>query len=267
MSNAQSKGTALVTGASMGIGAVYADRLAQKGYDLIVVARNREKLEAVANQIVSATSRKVEVLIADLTKLADVKLVADRLAQDSEITTLVNNAGLASIDSLLSSDPDYLDQMIELNVNALTRLSIAAGKAFAARGNGLIINIGSVVTFTPEQINGTYSGTKAYVTNFSIALRNELADKGVRVQLVLPGATATPIWEKSGVSVHNILPPEVVMSAEDMVDASVIGLELGEFYTIPGLADASQLEALESARAALQPNLSRKDPASRYLSK
>lgn len=264
MSVAQSKGTALVTGASTGIGAVYADRLAKKGYDLILVARGKEKLQEVAERITATTSQQVEILSADLTSLKDIKLVSERLARDPQITTLVNNAGIASIQSLLKSDPDYLDQVIELNVNALTRLSLAAATAFASRGSGLIINIGSVVAFTPEHINGTYSGTKAYVTNFSIALRNELADKGVRVQLVLPGATATPIWEKSGVSVHDILPSEVVMSTEDMVEASLAGLELGEFVTIPALPDTLQLEAYENARLALRPNLSRKQPASRY---
>lgn len=264
MSVASLKGTALITGASTGIGAVYADRLAKKGYDLILVARSKDKLQEVAERIATTTPQHVDVLSADLTSLTGVKLVAERLAHDSQITTLVNNAGLASIQTLLKSDPDYLDQIIELNVNALTRLSLAAASAFASRGSGLIINIGSVVAFTPEHINGTYSGSKAYVTNFSIALRNELADKGVRVQLVLPGATATPIWEKSGVSVHDILPSEVVMSTEDMVEASLAGLELGEFVTIPALPDIMQLDAYEKARLALRPNLSRKQPASRY---
>lgn len=267
MSIAQSKGTALVTGASMGIGAVYADRLAKKGYDLILVARSKEKLQEVARRIANTTSQRVEILAADLTNLTDIKLVADRLTHDSGITTLVNNAGLASIGTLLESDPDYLDQIIELNVNALTRLAVTAASAFVLRGSGLIINIGSVVAFTPEHINGTYSGTKAYVTNFSIALRNELADKGVHVQLVLPGATATPIWEKAGVSVHDILPSEAIMSTEDMVDASLAGLELGEYVTIPALPDTLHLEAYEQARIALRPNLSRKEPATRYRRK
>lgn len=267
MSEGREKGTAIVTGASMGIGAVYADRLAKRGYDLILVARNEEKLREVAAQIVNATSQRVEVQRADLTKVEDVKLIAKRLADDGKITTLVNNAGLASIDTLLRSDPDYLEEIIELNVNALTRLSIAAANAFSSRGDGLIINIGSVVAFTPEHINGTYSGTKAYVTNFSIALNKELGDKGVRVHLVLPGATATPIWEKSGVSVHDLLPEEVVMSAEDMVDAALAGLDLGEFATIPGLHDADRLEEYEKARLALQPDLSRKHPAPRYVEK
>jgi short-subunit dehydrogenase len=263
MSNHSSKGTALITGASTGIGAVYADRLARRGYDLILVARSHDKLREVAKQIQSATGRKVETLPADLTLPADVQRVADRLATDSSITALVNNAGIAAASKLLESDPSYLDQMIQLNVTALTRLALAAAPGFVARANGLIINIGSIVALAPELLNGTYSGTKAYVQNFSTSLKNELAGKGVTVQVVLPGATATPLWDKAGVPIHN-LPTEWVMTAEDMVDASLAGLDQGEFATIPALPNASDFEAYEKARLALAPNLSHKNPADRY---
>jgi len=263
MSNHASKGTALITGASTGIGAVYADRLAKRGYDLILVARSNDKLNDVASQIRSATGRKVETLQADLTVPADVKRVADRLASDTSITALVNNAGIAAAGKLLESAPDYLDQMIQLNVTALTRLALAAAPGFVARANGLIINIGSVVALAPELLNGTYSGTKAYVQNFSTSLKNELAGKGVKVQVVLPGATATPLWEKAGVPLQS-LPAEMVMSTEDMVDASLAGLDQGEFATIPALPDAADFEAYEKARLALASNLSRRDPAARY---
>jgi hypothetical protein len=263
MSTQSSKGTALVTGASTGIGAVYADRLAKRGYDLILVARSLDKLSEVAQQIQSATGRKVETLPADLTLPADVQRVAHRLASDSSITALVNNAGIAAAGKLLASDPDYLEQMIQLNVTALTRLALAAAPAFVARGNGLVINIGSVVALAPELLNGTYSGTKAYVLNFSTSLKNELAGTGVRVQVVLPGATATPLWDKAGVPIHS-LPAEWVMTTEDMVDASLAGLDQGEFATIPALPNAADFETYEKARLALAPNLSRKRPADRY---
>jgi hypothetical protein len=149
-------------------------------------------------------------------------------------------------------------------VTALTRLALAAATGFVARSNGLIINIGSVVALAPELLNGAYSGTKAYVQNFSTSLKNELAGKGVTVQVVLPGATDTPLWDKAGVPVHK-LPPEIVMSAGDMVDASLAGLDQGEFVTIPSLPNAADFEAYEKARLALSPNLSRKDPAARYV--
>jgi uncharacterized protein len=263
MSTQTSKGTALVTGASTGIGAVYADRLAKRGYDLILVARSLDKLTEVAQQIQSATGRKVETLPADLTLSADVQRVGDRLTRDASITALVNNAGIAAAGKLLASDPDYLEQMIQLNVTALTRLALAAAPGFVARGNGLIINIGSVVALAPELLNGTYSGTKAYVQNFSTSLKNELAGTGVTVQVVLPGATATPLWDKAGVPVHT-LPAEWVMTTEDMVDASLAGLDQGEFATIPALPNAADFETYEKARLALAPNLSRKNPADRY---
>ena len=263
MSTHTSKGTALVTGASTGIGAVYADRLANRGYDLILVARSLDKLSQVAQQIQSATGRKVETLPADLTLAADVQRVGDRLTRDVSITALVNNAGIAAAGKLLASDPDYLEQMIQLNVTALTRLALAAAPGFVARGNGLIINIGSIVALAPELLNGTYSGTKAYVQNFSTSLKNELAGTGVTVQVVLPGATATPLWDKAGVPVHT-LPAEWVMTTEDMVDASLAGLDQGEFATIPALPNAADFETYEKARLALAPNLSRKNPADRY---
>jgi hypothetical protein len=263
MSSQANKGTALITGASTGIGAVYADRLAKRGYDLILVARSEDKLKDVAKQIQSATGRKVETLQADLTVPADVKRIADRLSTDRSITALVNNAGVAAASKLLESDPDYLDQMIQLNVTALTRLALAGARGFVARANGLIINIGSIVALAPELLNGTYSGTKAYVQNFSTSLKNELTGKGVTVQVVLPGATATPLWDKAGVPVKS-LPAEIVMTTEDMVDASLAGLDQGEFATIPALPDAADFEAYEKARLALAPNLSHKEPAARY---
>ena len=263
MSTHASKGTALITGASTGIGAIYADRLAKRGYDLILVARSLDKLNDVAGQIRSITGRKVETVQADLTAPADVKRVVERLHTDNSITALVNNAGIAAAGKLLESDPNYLDQMIQLNVTALTRLALAAASSFVARANGLIINIGSVVALAPELLNGTYSGTKAYVQNFSTSLKNELVGKGVTVQVVLPGATATPLWDKAGVPIHN-LPPEWVMTTEDMVDASLAGLDQGEFATIPALPDAADFETFEKARLALAPNLSHKNPAARY---
>jgi short-subunit dehydrogenase len=258
------KGTALITGASTGIGAVYADRLAKRGYDLILVARSKDKLDEVAQQIQSSTGRKAEVLQADLAVPADVKRVAERLATDASITAFVNNAGIASASKLLDSDLDYLDQIVQINVTAFTRLAVAAASNFVKKSSGLIINIGSVVALAPELLNGVYSGSKAFVQNFSISLKNELADKGVKVQMVLPGATATPLWGKAGVNVHTDLPAEWVMTTEDMVDASLAGLDQGEFATIPALPEASLFETYEKSRLALAPFLSQKNPAPRY---
>jgi short-subunit dehydrogenase len=191
-------GTALITGASTGIGAVYADRLAKRGYDLILVARSQEKLSEVGARLES-TGRRIETISADLTKNEDLQRVAGRLRTDPRISALVNNAGVASVAKLLDSKMDDFEAMISLNVTALTRLALAALPGFVARKNGLLINIASVVALAPDLLNGTYSGTKAYVVNFTQALKNELEGKGVTVQAVLPGATATPLWQKAGV--------------------------------------------------------------------
>ena len=256
------KGTALITGASTGIGAVYADRLAKRGYDLILVARNEEMLSEAAARLKS-TGHRIETITADLMKKEDVQRVADRLNTDSTITALVNNAGLGSARKLLDEKIDDLESMIYLNVTALTRLALAALPGFVARKNGLLINIASVVALAPDLLNGTYSGTKAYVVNFTQALKNELAGTGVTIQAVLPGATATPFWEKAGRPVDD-LPAEMVMTAEDMVDASLAGLDQHELVTIPTLPDVADWEKYDAARKALGPNLSRQMPAARY---
>jgi short-subunit dehydrogenase len=262
MSAQSSKGTALITGASTGIGAVYADRLAQRGYDLILVARNQEKLSEVAAQLKN-TGRKVETLQADLTSKADVQRVAERLSSDPTITALINNAGVGSAGKLLDAKIDDLESMIYLNVTALTRLTLAALPGFVARNNGLLINISSIVALAPEVLNGTYSGSKAYVVNFTQALKTELEGKGVTVQAVLPGAISTPFWDKAGLAVQH-LPDGTVMTAENLVDASLAGLDQGELITIPSLPEIADWEKFEAARKALGPNLSRQTPARRY---
>jgi len=256
------KGTALITGASSGIGAVYADRLTERGYDLILVARNEQRLSEIAKRL-EPSGRRIETIAADLTKREDVQRVADRLSSDSTITTLVNNAGLGSARKLLDENIDDLESMIYLNVTALTRLALAAIPGFVARRNGLLINIASVVALAPNLLNGTYSGTKAYVLNFTQALKNEVQEMGITVQAVLPGATATPFWDKSGRPVGD-LPGEIVMTAEDMVDASLAGLDQQEVVTIPALPDLQDWETFEAARKALGPNLSHQKPAARY---
>lgn len=262
--NNASKGIALITGASTGIGAVYADRLAKRGYDVVLVARSGDKLAEVAQQIESSTGRRAEAIVADLAVPADVKRVAERLASDAGITVFVNNAGIAAANKLLESDPDYLDRIVQINVTAFTRLAIAAAQNFVKRGTGTIINIGSVVALAPELLNGVYSASKGYVQNFSISLRKELADTGVTVQVVLPGATATPLWGKAGVNVHTDLPAEWVMTTDDMVDASLAGLDQGEFITVPALQDAKDIEEYERVRLSLGSKLSLKNPAPRY---
>jgi short-subunit dehydrogenase len=256
-------GTALVTGASTGIGSIYAQRLAQRGYDLILVARDRERLTKLAKDVTAKTGRKADTLAADLTVKADLKRVEERLRSDRSITALVNNAGFGGVAKLIDSDVEDMDNMIQLNVTALTRLTSAALPGFLERSKGLIINVASVVALYPEQLNGVYSGTKAFVVNLSQSLHNEVKDKGIQVQAVLPGATSTEFWDRAKLPVHN-LPAEMVMTAEEMVDASLAGLDQGELVTIPALPDLADWKKYDEARKALGPNLSRKHSAARY---
>jgi short-subunit dehydrogenase len=255
--------TALITGASRGIGAVYADRLAKRGYDLILVARSETRLKALAANLARESARTVDVLAANLNDKADLARVEARLRQDRNITMLVNNAGTAALTPLVDSDVDQMEAMIDLNITALTRLVYAAAPAFVARGAGTIINIASVVGISPEALNGVYGASKAYVLALSHSLEHELGDKGVRIQAVLPGATATDIWELAGRPWQQ-LPAEIVMSAEDMVDAALAGLDQGERVTLPGLQDGEQWTRFEAARRALSQRLSTSRPAPRY---
>jgi uncharacterized protein len=258
-----SVGTAVVTGASTGIGAVYAERLAKRGYDLVLVARDRSKLDRLARQITDDTRRSVEVVAADLNNKKDLTAVETKLRTDSSITLLVNNAGVASGAPLLGSDVDQMDAMIALNVTALTRLTYAAVPGFVARGKGAIINISSIVAVAPELLNGVYGASKAYVLAFSQSLQHELNGKGIRVQAVLPGATRTPLWSLAGIDVDTALKGRV-MDAGDMVDAALAGFDLGEFATVPSLPELKDWNAFEAAREALKPNLSLAEPARRY---
>jgi len=256
-------GTAVITGASTGIGSIYADRLAARGYDLVLVARNRERLQALAERLGTQHGIGVRTLSADLTRDADLRRVEDLLRTDASITMLVNNAGVGSGGALLDADIGAMQDMIALNVTALTRLTYAAAPGFVERGQGSFINIASITAIAPEVLNGVYGGSKAYVLAFSQSLQHELADKGVRVQAVLPGATATEFWQVAGIPMEH-LPKEIVMRADDMVDAALAGLDQGEFATIPALEDGAKWGAYEAARRAMHPELSGTQPASRY---
>jgi short-subunit dehydrogenase len=256
-------GTALITGASSGIGALYADRLAQRGYDLILVARNRERLNALASDISARTGRAVEVLPADLNDRAALARVEEQLRRDASITLLVNNAGIGTHTPLLQSDVEQMTRIVELNVTAPMRLAYAAVPGFVARGRGAVVNISSVVALAPEVLNGVYGGSKAFVLAFSQSLQHELADTGVQVQAVLPGATATDFWAIGGLPVEN-LDSSIVMRAQDLVDAALLGFERGEKVTIPSLHAGEEWDAYDAARKAMANHLSSNTVAPRY---
>lgn len=261
--NAIAQGSALITGASSGIGAIYADRLASQGYDLILVARAGERLQALAEQLRSQYGVQVDSLAADLTVPAELHAVEQRLRSDTRISMLVNNAGMADSGKLAEADLARVDSMLQLNILALTRLAAAAAANFGAQGRGTLINIGSVVALAPEMFNAAYSASKAYVLSLSQSLQQELAASGVRVQAVLPGITRTAIWERSGHSL-DALPAQMVMAAEEMVDAALAGLAQGESVTLPSLPDSADWQAFLAARQQLGPNLSHRHAAARF---
>jgi short-subunit dehydrogenase len=258
------RGTALVTGASSGIGAVYAHRLAKRGYDLILVARSVERLDALAARLREQTGRSVEVLPADLSEPAQLATVAQRIAACADLTLLVNNAGVALDGTLATAPAEQVARLIALNVTAPTLLAQAALTAFKARDAGGIVNISSVLALAPEIMEGVYSGSKAFLLNLTQGLVHELgAGSAIRVQAVLPGATRTEIWERSGKDVDNF-PADWVMAVDDLVDAALLGFDRGETVTIPPLADETGWTALNEARLALAPQLSRREVAPRY---
>lgn len=253
-----SLGTALVTGASSGIGATYAERLAARGYDLVLVARDATRLGQLAERLRRAHGVVADVLPADLTVADDRARVESVLRTDPSITLLVNNAGIGAQGTILEADLDRVERMIALNVVAPTRLAAAAAAGFVARGRGTIVNIASVLALMPETWNGAYSGTKAYVLNLSQSLAAELGPRGVHVQAVLPGLTRTEFTDFS------VLPRSMVMEASALVDAALVGLDRREKVTIPSLPDDADFQALLDARARLYPNLSKDRPAARY---
>jgi short-subunit dehydrogenase len=256
------KGTALITGASTGLGAVYADRLARRGHGLVLVARDAARMEALATRLRAETGVAIEIIPADLTAEADVAKVEARLAQ-GDIAILINNAGMSLNGSVLENGPAEIARIVTLNVATPTRLAAAAAKAFVAQGEGAVVNIASVLALAPEMFDGIYSGTKAHLLNLSQAMSAQLADKGVYTQAVLPGATRTEIWERSGKDVDSF-PEGFVMEAGDLVDAALLGFDRRETVTIPPLPDMGQFNAMQQARAAMGPNLSKSKVAERY---
>lgn len=258
-----SKGKALITGASTGIGAVYADRLAKRGYDLVIVARNEKQLKELAARLKAETGRNVEVLPADLTKDGDLKHVEQKLATDPDITLLINNAGMSASAALAAQELKSIDDIIKLNIITVTHLASVAAKAFASRRKGSIVNLSSVLALVPEASNAVYAGSKAYVLALTQKMALELADTGVTVQAVLPGATRTEIWARSGHDV-NSFPPSMVMEVDDLVDAALAGLDQGEPITIPALQDVGEWLSYDDARKALGPKLSLDHAAARY---
>jgi hypothetical protein len=255
------KPTVLITGASTGIGATYADRFARRGHDLVLVARNNVRMEALAGRLRRETGVKVDILRADLTDARNLAQVEDRLRDDHGIGVLINNAGAAPAGGFVDQNPDEITRIVSLNAMAPVRLASAIAPRFAQAGQGAIVNIGSVIGLAPEYGSTVYGATKAFILFLSQSLHTELGLKGVYVQAVLPAATRTEIWEHAGKDV-NMLP--AVMEVGELVDAALAGFDRRETVTIPPLPDATQWNDFETARKVMFPNFEQAHAAERY---
>ncbi len=253
--------TVLITGASSGIGTVYAERFARRGHDLVLVARDTARLDTLAARLRQDTGVAVDVLPADLTQRADLANVEARLRDDARIGILINNAGMAQSGGFTDQSADSIEQLVTLNTTALTRLAAAIAPRLANAGEGAIVNIGSVVGLAPEFGMSVYGASKAFVLFLSQGLSLELSPRGVYVQAVLPAATRTEIWERAGIDI-NTLPD--VMDVGELVDAALVGFDRRETVTIPPLHVAARWDTLEASRQGLLSDIRQAQAAERY---
>jgi short-subunit dehydrogenase len=251
----------LITGASSGIGATYADRFARRGHDLVLVARDEARMRALADRLQQETRAAIEILKADLTSPAGLGRVEALAREDERIGVLVNNAGMAAHGTFAAPDLDDIERLLRLNVTALTRLVAAVVPRYLRQGAGAIINIASVVGLAPELPLGAYGATKSYVLTLSQSLQSELGSRGIYVQAVLPAATGTEIWERSGRDATRL---GAVMDVNEMVDAALVGFDRREAVTLPSLPDVEQWNAFDAARRAMLPNFANAHAAARY---
>jgi short-subunit dehydrogenase len=255
------KPTILITGASTGIGATYADRFAKRGHDLVLVARDEARLKALATTLSSEHGVAVDVLPADLTDTGQLATVEMRLREDAKIGILINNAGAGLSGTFVDQSTDAVDRLVALNTTSVVRLASAIAPRLAQVGEGAIVNIGSVVGLAPEFGMSVYGATKAFVLFLSQGLSLELGPRGVYVQAVLPAATRTELWDRAGADVAS-LPP--MMDVNELVDAALVGFDRREGVTIPPLHDGTLWDAFDHARRAMLPNFGSVHPAPRY---
>jgi hypothetical protein len=253
---------AVVTGASSGIGAAYADELARRGRNLILVARREDRLQTLAAQIAEDYGREVIVHVADLANPRDLAGVENLFRERTDIDLLVNNAGVGALGPTAKVGVDPIAHLIQINVTALTRLAVTAAAAFAERGGGTIINIGSVLALMPNPNAAAYSGSKAYVLNFSRALQMEHEAAGVVVQAVMPGPVRTEFFDGYGAAPF---PDHLFMSPVELATSALKALEQGELVCFPNLPDMAAWSAFEDDRKVLVQAVSTTGrPAQRY---
>lgn len=244
MSSPSSRPRALVTGASSGIGTAYAERLARDGYDVVLVARRRERLRTLAERLRAEAGAQADVLAADLTDAGGLAQVETRVAGDPPITLLVNNAGFGGYRPFVEVDPKVIDALIDVHIRTVARLSRAALPGMIGRRSGGVINVASLLALSgslppnPLPHRAVYAGAKAFMLTFTQALAGELAGTGVNVQVCLPGVVATEFHTIQGIDMSK----RPRMTAEDVVAGSMAAWARGEVICIPALDDASLME-------------------------
>lgn len=267
--NNSTRPRALITGASSGIGAAFAERLAHDGYDLIIVARRRDRLESLAEQLQTNHHVNVKVLVADLSKPDDLLTVEKYIAEDDALELLVNNAGFGAYKPFVQLDADTAEKLIYVQVVGVMRLTHAALPGMIGRGHGSVINVSSRLAFsgpmgsTQLPKRATYAGTKSFVITFTQLLQSELEGTGVRVQALCPGLVRTEFHERVGMDPGRF-PPQIIMRAEDLVEASLVGLKLDEVICIPALEEGDLLKQLQEDQRQLFETSATGKVATRY---
>lgn len=250
MTSLGSKPRALVTGASAGIGAAYAERLARDGYDIVLVARRHERLQALAERLRTEAGAQTEVLAADLADPGGLAEVEARVAGDPPVTLLVNNAGFGGYRPFIDIEPKVIDALVDVQIRTVARLSRAALPGMVRRGGGGVINVASVLALSgalppnPLPHRAVYAGAKAFVLTFTQVLAGELAGTGVKVQVCLPGVVATEFHTVQGMDMST----RPRMTAEDLVAGSLAAWTRGETICIPALDDPSLMERTVAAQ-------------------
>ncbi|MCU5771752.1 SDR family NAD(P)-dependent oxidoreductase [Erwiniaceae bacterium BAC15a-03b] len=250
MTISNKKPVAMITGASSGIGAVYAQRFAARGYDLILISRRADRLKDLSADLHLSYATNTTILPIDLTIETDLKNAESVITTTPALKVLVNSAGNGKLGATTDIAAADLASTLTLNVTALTRLTYAALTEFLSRDQGTIINISSVMALHSSAITSLYSGTKAFVLNFSRGLQQELKGTQVRVQVVLPATTATEFHDQSGIPL-SAFSPSAIMTTENLVDAALAGFDQGELVTLPSVHDISLWNTYESARNTL----------------
>jgi uncharacterized protein len=226
--------TALVTGASSGLGLVYATKLAQRGYDVILVARRRERLEALATQLAQDYGVEAAVVTADLATEEGIARVVQVIAATPNLNLLVNNAGFGLSSTFADSDTDRHLEMVRLHIHAVILLTRAALPAMLAQKRGAVVNVSSLMSFYPIYGSSSYAGTKCYLRAFTEVLHQELMGTGVRVQCLCPGFVETELQGTANIQ-KLALPDFVWMQSEPVIEQSLRDLAHDEVISVPGI--------------------------------